>query len=102
MIKICTCYCGSSDSLVRNFLKSINYEHWLDIPIERGKDKSLSLLKQIPPSAEKEMLKSFLSNSSKWAVVIGYNDQAVRWSDIAHNSTKSRIEAEFVVRNFSI
>ena len=100
MIKICACYCGSSDSLVRNFLKSVNYEHWLDIPIERGKDKSLSLLNQIPPSAEKEMLKGFLSNASKWAVIIGYDDESVKWSDIAHNWPKSKIEAEALVHYY--
>ena len=101
-IMVCACQCGGSQSLLRNFLKSAGYQDWLNIPIVQGRDKSLSLLNQLPPVPEKDMLHSFLKNASKWAVVIGYNDQAVRWSDIAHNSTKSRIEAEFVVRNFSI
>ena len=102
MIKVIACYCGGSDSLVRNFLKSINYEHWLDIPVERGKEKSLAVVNQLPPTPEKDMLKSLLSNASKWAVIIGYNDNTMRWSDIAHNGPKSKIEAEFVVKNYEV
>lgn len=102
MIKIIACYCGSSDSLVRNFLKSINYEHWLDISVEKGKDKSLSVVNQLPQTPEKDMLKSFLSNASKWAVIIGYDGETMRWSDIAHNGPKSKIEAEFVVKNYEV
>lgn len=101
-IMVCACQCGGSQSLLRNFLKSAGYQDWLNIPIVQGRDKSLSLLNQLPPVPEKDMLYSFLKDASKWAVVIGYTDTDMRWSDIAHNSTKSRIEAEFVVRNFTI
>lgn len=100
MIKVIACYCGSSDSLVRSFLKSINYEHWLDIPVDRGKEKSLAIVNQLPSAPEKDMLRSFLSGASKWAVIIGYDDKTIKWSDIAHNGPKSRIEAEFVVKRF--
>lgn len=101
MITVVSCQCGSSDSLVRNFLHSVNYPEWMSIPINKGKEKSLSVVNQLPPIPEKEMLKSFLKNASKWAVIIGYNETEMRWSDIAHNGPKSYIEAEFVVKNFS-
>lgn len=101
MIKIISCQCGSSNSLVRSFLKSIGYSEWLSIPIVKGKEKSLSVLNSLPPAPEKDMLKSFLSGASKWAVIIGYDETRMKWSDIAHNGQKSRIEAEFVVKNFS-
>lgn len=100
-IGVIACHCGSSDSLVRNFLKSIGYQEWLEIPVIKGKDKSIAFLNQLPPTPEKEMLSSFLENASKWAVIIGYTDNQMRWSDIAHNGPKSRIEAEFVVKSFS-
>ena len=100
MLKVIACYCGSSDSLVRNFLKSINYADWLDIPISKGKEKSLAVTNQLPPSNEKEMLKSLLKSSSKWAIIIGYNEHEIKWSDIAHNGPKARIEAEALVRHF--
>lgn len=100
MIAVVACHCGSSESLARNFLKSVNYHGWMDITIHRGKEKSMSVLNQLPPAPEKEMLKNFLSNASKWVVIIGYNENGMKWSDISHNGPKSSIEAEFVVKNF--
>lgn len=101
MLGVITCHCSSSESLARNFLKSVGYPGWMDITIYRGKEKSLSILNQLPPTPEKEMLKNFLSNASKWVVIIGYDENGMKWSDISHNGPKSRIEAEFVVKNFS-
>lgn len=100
-LAVCTCLCGGSTSLVRNFLHSVGYPDWMSIPIHQGKEKSLATLNQLPHTPEKEMLQSFLRDASKWAVIIGYNDDALKWSDIAHNGPKSRIEAEFVVSTFS-
>lgn len=101
MLMVIACQCGSSDSLVRNFLKSAGYPDWLTIPIHKGKDKSLSALNHLPPVPEKEMLQSFLSGASKWAVIIGYTPTSMKWSDIAHNGAKSRIEAQAVVEYYS-
>lgn len=100
MLSVITCLCGGSQSLVRNYLRSIDYPEWMSIPIVQGKEKSLAVLSQLPPAPEKEMLQSLLKNASKWAVIIGYNDEAMRWSDIAHGGAKTKIEAEFVVKTF--
>ena len=100
MITVIACHCGSSESLARNFLKSINYLDWMDIPIHRGREKSLAVLNQLPPTQEKEMLRSLLKNASKWVIIIGYNQDSMKWSDISHNGQKSRIEAEYVVKSF--
>lgn len=99
-LAVCTCLCGGSTSLVRNFLHSVNYPDWMNIPIHQGKEKSIALLNQLPPAPEREMLQSLLKSASKWAVIIGYNQDSMKWSDISHNGPKSRIEAEFVVKNF--
>lgn len=100
-ILACGCQCGSTESIIRNFLKATNYKDWMGIPIAKGKEKSLAMLNQLPPSDGKEMLKSFLKNASKWAIIVGYDEENCKWSDIAHNGPKSRIEAEFVVKMFS-
>lgn len=101
MITVVTCACGSSDSMARNFLRSVNYPEWMTVSIHRGKEKSRSILNQLPPTPEKEMLDNFLKNASKWVVIIGYDQDSMKWSDISHNAPKSHIEAEFVVKNFS-
>lgn len=100
MIGVIACQCGSSDSIARNFLKSVGYPDWMNIPIQRGKEKSRWFLNQLPPTPEKEMLGNFLKDASKWVVIIGYDEQNMKWSDISHNAPKSTIEAEFVVKNF--
>lgn len=100
-IAVVTCMCGSVTSLARNFLQSVGYPDWMSIPIHQGREKSLAVLNYLPQTPEKEMLQSFLKNASKWVVIIGYDQDSVKWSDIAHNATKSRIEAEFVVKNFA-
>lgn len=99
-IAVVACLCGSSESMARNFLKSANYQDWLTIPIHRGKEKSLSVVNQLPPTSDKEMLQSLLKNAGKWVVVIGYNDYECKWSDISHNWPKSKIEAEVLVHHF--
>lgn len=100
MIKVVTCMCGSVTNMARNFLKSAGYKDWLTIPIVQGKEKSRRVLEQLPSFPEVEMLDNFLKNASKWVVIIGYDNEACRWSDIAHNAPKSRIEAEYIVQNF--
>lgn len=101
-LAVVACQCGSTDNLVRNFLKSVGYQDWISIPVHKGREKSLSVLNQLPPTPEKEMLQGMLKNASKWAIIIGYDNEQCKWSDISHNWPKSKIEAEFVVRNFSI
>ncbi len=101
MIAVVACLCGSSNSRARNFLKSAGYTDWLNIPVRQGKEKSLAVLNQMPPTPEKEMLQNFLKNASKWVVIIGYDQYSMKWSDIAHNGPKSKIEAEYIVKNYS-
>lgn len=101
MIKVVTCQCGSVDSLVRNFLHSVGYKDALSIPIARGREKSLAVATLLPPSVEKDILQTFLKEASKWAIIIGSDGTSCRWSDIAHNGPKSRIEAEFVVKKYA-
>lgn len=99
-ISVITCRCGSTESLARNFLRSVGYSDWMSIPVHQGKENSLAIINRLPPVPEKEMLQSFLKDASKWVVIIGYDDQNMRWSDIAHGGAKTKIEAEMVVRTF--
>lgn len=100
-IAVCTCQCGSVESLARNMLQSAGYQDWLTIPIEKGKEKSKRLLERIPQYPEVEMLDNFLRDASKWVVIIGWNENACRWSDIAHNAPRSGIEAEYIIKTFA-
>lgn len=98
-----SCQCSSSDSLLRNFLKGAGYRDWLSIPIEKGRERSRAALQYLPRCPERDALDNFLKGASKWAVIIGYNQEkgTVRWSDIAHRNPKVDVEASLVVENFA-
>lgn len=100
-IAVCTCRCGSTEQAARRFLNKAGYPDWLTIPIAEGKEASLGLLYQIPRYPEIEMLSDYLKGASKWIVIIGWNENGCRWSDIAHNPTKSGIEAGLIVDTFA-
>ena len=99
-IACCGCQCGSTDSLIRNTLKNGGYEEWLNVPIAKGKSQSRSLLSSLPQLPEIRMLDSFLERASKWAVIIGWDGESCRWADVAHGGVKSKIEAEFIIKEF--
>ncbi len=97
----CGCMCGSTESLIRNFLKRQCYQDWLSIPIEIGKEKSMKLIDRFPPRMELTMLKNYLQDKGKWAVIIGIDGDVCRWSDLSRGGEKSAIEAEFLVQRFA-
>lgn len=101
MIGVVACQCGSSETLARDFLKKTGYPDWLNIPIHKGKEKSLAFLNQLPPSQDKELLVSFIKGAGRWVVIVGFDGNTVKWANIVHNPIKSKIEAEFIIKNFS-
>lgn len=98
---VCTCNCGSSDQMARGFLQKNGYKDWLSIPISKGKEKSLAVLYNIPQYPEVDMLRSYLQKVSKYVVILGWNENGCRWTDISHNAAKSRIEGEVIVETFA-
>ena len=105
MIKLIACDCGSSEQLIRQALHKYEYKNWAMEPIKKGKVASLSeieeLIRQYPDSTELKALFAFVNNSSKWCVVLGYDSEMVRWSDISKHDMKSDIEAEAIISRFA-
>lgn len=100
-IAVCSCMCHSSPTLIRNFLHQAGYSEWLTIPISEGRQKSRLLLSRLPQYSEIQALDHFIENSSKWAVIIGWNENGCRWADIAHQAAVSKIDAKLIVDTFS-
>lgn len=101
MIVCVTCMCGSVEQKARGFLKRVGYADWATIPIHKGKDKSKKVVQYLPNFPEVEMLKNFLEHASKYVVILGYDRNGCRWSDITHGLPKSEIDAEFIVKQFA-
>lgn len=96
------CTCGFSDKLIRTRLEHCGYRDSLAIPITRGKERSKKILDTIPQHPELLMLRTHLDNSSKFAVVIGYNDAACRWVDLANGkAVQNNIDLEYIVADFT-
>lgn len=96
-----SCQCGSVESLIRNFLQKAGYPDFLTIPIHQGREKSRQVLRTLPKTEELRALDHYLESATKWAVIIGTDGENLRWSDIAHNATYARIEAELIVETFA-
>lgn len=102
MIAAVACQCGSSDTIVRAKLSKFGYVHAMDIPIIKGKEKSLSKLNTLPKFPELQQLRNHIELQSKWAVIIGYDDKRLRWVDLVNGTyLKNDVDAELLVRHFA-
>lgn len=101
-IAVCTCTCGStSDKLARSFLKQHNYPDWLGIDIPKGREKSRRLLITLPQFPEVKEIDKYLDNVSKWCIIIGWNENAMKWSDIGNYNTVARTNARLIIETFA-
>lgn len=97
-----SCTCGSVDRLIRSRLDQFGYRDALSIPITRGKDKSKSFLNTIPQHDGVDMLRNYLNGASKYAVVIGYDDDAMRWVDLANGKAiVNNVDLEKILEYFA-
>ena len=97
-----SCTCGSVDRLIRSRLDQFGYRDALTIPITRGKDKSKSFLNTIPQHDGVDMLRNYLNGASKYAVVIGYDDDAMRWVDLANGKAiVNNVDLENILQYFA-
>ena len=101
-IAVTTCFCGSVDSMARNFLRKADYPDWATIPIAKGKAEAKALCNRLPQYEEVDMLRGFLDSASTWVVIIGWDDEGnCRWADISKGGPKVSIPAEFLVKQFA-
>lgn len=96
------CQCGGADSWIRSKLRKFNYPHALTIPITKGKEKSLDLLKKLPQTQTLSDLAAHIRGSTKFAVIIGTDGTNLRWVDVVNGTyVKNDVDAEFIIRDFS-
>lgn len=105
MLVAVTCSCGGVESLVRRVVKQSGCSYWLDMPIYSGKNAIPVFLNSIPPevaeSKEVEMLLASIRNRSSYAIILGYKNGAVRWSDVKNGDLASRLEAEVIADKYA-
>lgn len=100
-IACCACNCGSSELLARNFLSKSGYPEWFSIPVPKGKDKSLKMISSLPRLKEIVALENYIKESSKWVVIIGWNENGCRWVDLTHGGSKANIDGKLIIETFA-
>lgn len=99
----CACQCGSSDNLVRSRVGHYARELAVTIQIPKGKSKSLALLSTLPQFPEVSDIATHIKNSSKWAVVIGYDENSMHWVDLANGQfIKNDIDLELLLKHYTL
>lgn len=102
MLKAVACHCGSSDNLVRGKLRKFHHPQTLTLPIIKGKEQSLKVLDTVPQFPETMELREHIRNASKWAVLIGYDDERLRWVDLANGQyVQNDVDAELLLKHFA-
>ena len=102
MLKVVSCQCGSSDNLIRGKMAKFHCNQALTIPIIKGKEKSLSALNTLPQFPEVADLRLHIEAHSKWAIIIGYDDERLKWVDLANGSDlKNDVDAELLLAHFA-
>lgn len=103
MLKVVSCQCGSSDNLIRGKMAKFNCPQAMTIPIIKGKEKSLAALNTLPQFPELNELRAHIEAQSKWAVIIGYDDERLRWVDLANGTyIKNDVDAELLLKHFAL
>ena len=102
MIAVVACQCGSSDTLLRGKMSKFHYSGAMMVPIIKGKEKSLSRLNSLPQLPELNELRAHISGHSKWAIIIGYNENNIKWVDLANGQyIKNDVDAELLLQHFA-
>lgn len=101
MVTACACMCGSSDHLVRSRISKHNRKVALGVSIPKGKEKCYSFLNTLPQFPEIQEMKNHIAANSKWAIVIGFDDQMMRWVDLANGKyVKNDVDLELLLQHF--
>lgn len=103
MIACVSCTCGFADNLIRTRLDKYGYRDALSVPIIKGKEKTKSFLNTLPQQHEDlTLLRNHLQGASKYAVVIGYSDDGMKWVDLANGKAIfNNVDLERILEHFT-
>ena len=105
MIAIVTCTCGGAENMARTVLKNGGHPNWLNEPVAQGKSQTKYVLDALRSRYKDDpafqALEQFTSKAGKYIVVIGYDKNVFKWTDVARGKLKDRIDGEIIVKEFA-
>lgn len=102
MIAAVGCSCGSTDKVIRGKLEKYGYRGFLEIQVHKGKEKSLRKIDSLPQFEEIKILREYVKKASKYAIIIGYDEEDARWVDLVNGKrVVNDVEAELLINRFA-
>lgn len=103
MIMALTCSCGGAEPLVRKVFRATHNPNWLNIPIYKG-DKAKAKIIELANTYQDtqfQVLRNYISSKSTYAVILGFDEQNVRWVDVSMGDNNSLIKGQIIVEDFA-
>ena len=104
VIQLLVCDCGGAEPLARSVLKSAGVENWLKTPIERGRQRAVNWLENLPDqlksTPEYGALRLFLKGRGKFSVVVGFTTNEFKWADVGNGRINEKMDGEIIARHF--
>lgn len=101
MIFCLICNCTGSENMARTFLKNNGVRDYMSVPVIQGREEGMRYLSRYPRLKEKEMLEDFLRRSTSYVVVVGFNGEMMKWSEVSRGGAASEVEGELIVQRFA-
>lgn len=105
MIMLLTCDCGGAEEMVRRPLKKAGVEDWLGVPLRKGATSVKLFLDQLPEEVQETVmvgaLRELLESKSNYAVVFGWDETGVTWTNVSDGTITSPLDAEAIVERFA-
>ena len=103
MLVLLTCTCGGSSRLAHKPLYKAGVPNYMDVPFYQG-DKARQYATDIaalyPDIPESQALLERVKKS-RFVIVVGMNEDILKWVDVARNDTPSMMEAEVIAQRFA-
>lgn len=103
MLILLTCTCGGSQRLAMKPLARAGVPDYMDTPFYQG-DKARQYATDIaalyPDIPESQALLERVKKS-RFVIVVGMNEDMLKWVDVARNDTESMMKAEAIARAFA-
>ena len=104
MLILLVCNCGGAEPLARSVLKEAGVKDWLVTSLVRGNKNCLEWINKLPSATRNldvvDALFMMIKNKSRYAVIVGYDDEHFRWSDVANGSIKAKLDGEVIAKQF--
>ena len=99
------CDCGGAERLIRKVFSDAGIQNWLNVPIYKGKARFKEFFNDCPDeyknTLEMGALNQYITNASKFTVVLGMKNGHICWADSSAGDIKSRLDAQVICEKFA-